>query len=174
MQAACLKFIQKKIFNPKLLFCKDYKILCAPLLTKKCNDNLNSIIQNGNCDIVNYSNKLVQSKHVFIKKRLKSSEVSSQPNLKLDYGSKKTLAQTLVALSPTNLQPYLQLMRLDRPIGTWLLFWPCGWSIALACAGNIPDIYLLSLFATGAVIMRGAGCTINDMWDKDLDSKVGV
>ncbi|XP_038104265.1 4-hydroxybenzoate polyprenyltransferase, mitochondrial [Culex quinquefasciatus] len=69
--------------------------------------------------------------------------------------------------------PYARLMRLDRPIGSWLLFWPCGWSIALSApAGCWPDPVMLALFGTGAFIMRGAGCTINDMWDRDIDAKV--
>ena len=64
-------------------------------------------------------------------------------------------------------------MRMDRPIGSWLLFWPCGWSIGLATpAGSLPDLRLLALFGTGAFLMRGAGCTINDMWDRDIDNKV--
>ncbi len=57
--------------------------------------------------------------------------------------------------------------------GTWLLFIPCMWSIALATpAGHFPSITYLALFGTGALLMRGAGCTINDMWDKDFDAKV--
>lgn len=69
--------------------------------------------------------------------------------------------------------PYARLMRIDRPIGSWLLFWPCGWSIALSApSGCWPDPLMLALFGTGAFIMRGAGCTINDMWDKDIDAKV--
>lgn len=71
------------------------------------------------------------------------------------------------------LRPYTDLMRFDRPVGTLLLFWPCGWSIALSAqAGHWPDFYTLGLFAAGAFIMRGAGCTINDMWDRDIDAKV--
>ncbi|GAB5570670.1 4-hydroxybenzoate polyprenyltransferase [Prionailurus iriomotensis] len=63
-------------------------------------------------------------------------------------------------------------MRLDKPIGTWLLYLPCTWSIGLAAEpGCFPDWYMLSLFGTGAVLMRGAGCTINDMWDRDYDKK---
>ncbi|XP_066149264.1 4-hydroxybenzoate polyprenyltransferase, mitochondrial [Euwallacea fornicatus] len=86
---------------------------------------------------------------------------------------KETLASRLVNNSPKNVQPYLKLMRLDRPAGSWLLFWPCGWGIASAATpGCLPDLYLLALFGTGAVIMRGAGCTINDMWDRDIDAKV--
>ncbi len=72
-----------------------------------------------------------------------------------------------------NILPYARLIRFDRPIGSWLLFWPCGWSIALSAApGAWPDPVMLGLFATGAFVMRGAGCTINDMWDKDIDNKV--
>ena len=71
------------------------------------------------------------------------------------------------------LQPYLKLMRIDRPIGTWLLLWPCWWSIALAGpTGVLPDISLMALFGAGAFVMRGAGCTINDMWDRDFDAQV--
>lgn len=52
------------------------------------------------------------------------------------------------------------------------MFWPCGWSIALSATGALPDFKMLALFGTGALIMRGAGCTINDLWDKDIDAKV--
>uniref|UniRef100_A0A8D0H3I3 4-hydroxybenzoate polyprenyltransferase, mitochondrial n=1 Tax=Sphenodon punctatus TaxID=8508 RepID=A0A8D0H3I3_SPHPU len=82
-------------------------------------------------------------------------------------------AAGLVSAAPGWVQPYLRLMRLDKPIGTWLLYLPCTWSIGLAAEpGCLPDWYMLSLFGTGAVLMRGAGCTINDMWDRDYDKKV--
>ncbi|XP_016011740.2 4-hydroxybenzoate polyprenyltransferase, mitochondrial isoform X2 [Rousettus aegyptiacus] len=82
-------------------------------------------------------------------------------------------AAAVVDSAPRPLQPYLRLMRLDKPIGTWLLYLPCTWSIALAAEpGCFPDWYMLSLFGTGAVLMRGAGCTINDMWDQNYDKKV--
>jgi 4-hydroxybenzoate polyprenyltransferase len=77
--------------------------------------------------------------------------------------------------APERLKPYLRLARLDRPIGTWLLLWPCWWGIALAApqAGQrFPDLVLMILFAFGAVLMRGAGCTYNDIVDRDLDAKV--
>ncbi|KAK3103236.1 hypothetical protein FSP39_017732 [Pinctada imbricata] len=75
--------------------------------------------------------------------------------------------------SPPVLQPYLRLIRFDKPIGTWLLYWPCTWSIALAStAGHFPSLYLLTLFGMGSFFMRGAGCIINDMWDRDFDKKV--
>ncbi len=74
---------------------------------------------------------------------------------------------------PTKLQPYARLARIDKPIGTWLLLWPCAWSTALAAeAGHLPDPKLLGLFTAGTFIMRGAGCTINDLWDQDIDVKV--
>jgi 4-hydroxybenzoate polyprenyltransferase len=61
--------------------------------------------------------------------------------------------------------PYWRLARLDRPIGTMLLLWPCCWSVALAAPmGAYPDLGLLALMTTGAVLMRGAGCTINDWY----------
>uniref|UniRef100_H3AS40 4-hydroxybenzoate polyprenyltransferase, mitochondrial n=1 Tax=Latimeria chalumnae TaxID=7897 RepID=H3AS40_LATCH len=82
-------------------------------------------------------------------------------------------AAGIVESTPKSMQPYLRLMRLDKPIGTWLLYLPCTWSIALAAdPGFLPDLCMLTLFGTGAVLMRGAGCTINDMWDRDFDKKV--
>jgi 4-hydroxybenzoate polyprenyltransferase len=68
-------------------------------------------------------------------------------------------------------EPYARLARLDRPIGTWLLLFPGWWGIALASSGW-PDPALLLLFAVGAVAMRGAGCTLNDITDREYDGKV--
>ncbi|XP_013163306.1 PREDICTED: 4-hydroxybenzoate polyprenyltransferase, mitochondrial [Papilio xuthus] len=72
--------------------------------------------------------------------------------------------------------PYIRLARWDRPIGVYLLYWPCSWSIALASIpGTVPlhtTLQTAALFLLGAGLMRGAGCTINDMWDKDVDSQV--
>ena len=74
---------------------------------------------------------------------------------------------------PSSTVPYAKLVRLDRPIGTYLLAWPCFWSIALAApAGAFPDPYLLSLFGAGSLLLRGAGCTVNDLWDRDIDKLV--
>jgi 4-hydroxybenzoate polyprenyltransferase len=72
---------------------------------------------------------------------------------------------------PPTAQPYARLARLDRPIGTWLLLFPGWWGIALA-APRWPDLRLLALFALGAVVMRGAGCTLNDIADRDYDARV--
>ena len=68
---------------------------------------------------------------------------------------------------PPRLRPFASLMRLDRPIGTWLLYWPCAWSIALAGVGGRWDLFLW-LFL-GAFAMRSAGCVYNDIVDRDLD-----
>ncbi|KAJ3007012.1 Para-hydroxybenzoate--polyprenyltransferase, mitochondrial precursor (PHB:polyprenyltransferase), partial [Thoreauomyces humboldtii] len=80
--------------------------------------------------------------------------------------------------APRSVQPYLHLVRLDKPAGTYLLFLPCGWSIAMAsCSPHAvvapaTTFGYLALFGVGALVMRGAGCTINDLWDRDLDKKV--
>jgi 4-hydroxybenzoate polyprenyltransferase len=71
---------------------------------------------------------------------------------------------------PPRLRPYASLMRLDRPIGTWLLYWPCAWSVALAGVGGRWDLFLW--LAIGAFAMRSAGCVYNDIVDRDLDKKV--
>jgi len=74
---------------------------------------------------------------------------------------------------PAAWRPYCRLARLDRPIGTWLLLFPCWWSLALAAApGHWPSLWLMILFGIGALVMRGAGCTINDMVDRDIDARV--
>jgi 4-hydroxybenzoate polyprenyltransferase len=67
--------------------------------------------------------------------------------------------------------PYFQLMRLHQPVGIWLLLWPCYFSLALNSDG-IPSPYILALFALGAVVMRGAGCIINDICDREFDKQV--
>jgi len=71
---------------------------------------------------------------------------------------------------PPRLRPYAGLMRLDRPIGIWLLYWPCAWSVALAGVRERWDLFLW-LFL-GAFAMRSAGCVYNDVIDRDLDRKV--
>jgi len=71
---------------------------------------------------------------------------------------------------PEKWRPFVHLARLDRPIGIWLLLLPGLWSIALA--GGLAYVPLMVLFAIGAVVMRGAGCVINDLWDRDLDGSV--
>ena len=72
---------------------------------------------------------------------------------------------------PTPIRPYFKLARLDRPIGAWLLLFPCWWGIALAGDGA-PDLRLVLLFGAGAFVMRGAGATFNDIVDRDFDARV--
>jgi 4-hydroxybenzoate polyprenyltransferase len=67
---------------------------------------------------------------------------------------------------PPRLRPYASLMRLDRPIGTWLLYWPCAWSVALAGVRDRWDLFLW--LALGAFATRSAGCVYNDIIDRDL------
>src|SRR5579864_2873608 len=69
-------------------------------------------------------------------------------------------------------RPYLRLARLDRPTGIWLLLLPCWWAIALGSTGTAQGLGLAVLFGIGAVVMRGAGCTVNDILDRDLDAQV--
>jgi 4-hydroxybenzoate polyprenyltransferase len=71
---------------------------------------------------------------------------------------------------PPRLRPYASLMRLDRPIGTWLLYWPCAWSVALAGVGGRWDLF--AWLALGAFAMRSAGCVYNDIVDSELDRRV--
>ena len=77
-------------------------------------------------------------------------------------------------LAPPYTRPYLRLARLDRPIGSWLLLMPCWWSVGLAGMHNdrFPSLWHIVLFFIGAFAMRGAGCTWNDLVDRDLDGRV--
>jgi 4-hydroxybenzoate polyprenyltransferase len=79
------------------------------------------------------------------------------------------------AYAPSALKPYLKLARADRPIGVWLLLFPCWWSLALAhlSLGQAwINLWFAVLFAVGATVMRGAGCTWNDIVDRDFDGRV--
>lgn len=78
-------------------------------------------------------------------------------------------------LAPPVTRPYLRLARADRPIGTWLLLIPCWWGIALAAAADVPrlsDLWWALACTAGAFLMRGAGCTWNDITDRDFDGSV--
>lgn len=91
-------------------------------------------------------------------------------------GHTDIVAKGWIARLPAGWAPYALLARLDRPIGAWLLFLPGLWSILLGgFVAHLPAAQvarLLALFLAGAVLMRGAGCIVNDMWDRDLDRKV--
>jgi len=76
--------------------------------------------------------------------------------------------------APMFVRPYLKLARIDRPAGTWLLLWPCLWSMSLMISGyGIVELgFIALLFAVGSLTMRGAGCTYNDIVDAGIDEKV--
>jgi 4-hydroxybenzoate polyprenyltransferase len=76
----------------------------------------------------------------------------------------------LIGVLPPRLRPFASLMRIDRPIGTWLLYWPCAWSVALSGVHGRWDLFLW--LALGAFAMRSAGCVYNDIVDKELDRQV--
>ncbi len=76
-----------------------------------------------------------------------------------------------MALLPSAARPYASLARFDRPIGWWLLYWPCAWGVLLAGGGRSHFALLFWLLA-GAIAMRGAGCVYNDILDRDLDRQV--
>lgn len=110
-----------------------------------------------------------------------SSKVTSTDSdaKKSAYDGKLTYIE---ALSPQNLKPYVRLLRLDRPIGTWLLLWPALWGLASAYrsdltllfpTGDLPGpITLFCLFILGAFLTRSAGCVFNDIIDRKIDAKV--
>ncbi len=81
------------------------------------------------------------------------------------------VAASWVDALPGAMQPYARLARLDRPAGSWLLFWPCAWGVALA-GGLVADWALVAWFAVGSLAMRAAGCVWNDIIDRDLDAQV--
>ena len=81
------------------------------------------------------------------------------------------------SLAPAAARPYLRLARADRPVGTWLLLLPCWWGLGLALAtdpggAGLADLWWALAMAIGAVLMRGAGCTWNDLADRDIDAAV--
>ncbi len=77
-----------------------------------------------------------------------------------------------VAHVPQRFVPYVLLARLDRPVGVWLLLLPGLWAICLAAHGFWAGLWLASLFGVGSVVMRGAGCVVNDLWDRKMDAQV--
>lgn len=87
-----------------------------------------------------------------------------------------TLPQKFVRSLPPAVIPYAELMRLDKPVGTWLLYTPGTWAIGMAAYSTGAPLSqtatMLALFGIGSLVMRGAGCTINDILDRDLDNKV--
>ena len=81
-------------------------------------------------------------------------------------------AEGWVSRLPAAARPYALLARMDRPIGSWLLFLPGLWAFAAAAPDWRTGLWLTLLFAVGSVAMRGAGCVVNDLWDRDIDRRV--
>ncbi|XP_069141538.1 4-hydroxybenzoate polyprenyltransferase, mitochondrial-like isoform X2 [Argopecten irradians] len=134
-------------------------------------NGLNAHSRNVTNTLTGFSNfHSMKNSELFNKRKL------MDPFIYLRHPSNRCLAMSpkgILDASPKQIQPYLRLIRFDKPIGTYLLYWPCTWSIAMAASpGHFPDLWLLTLFGTGAFFMRGAGCIINDMWDRDFDRKV--
>ena len=96
----------------------------------------------------------------------KTAEAEALPDARSDH--------PIWRYAPRGLRPYVQLARLDRPIGWWLLLLPCWWSSALATSslGQPPNPLHLILLLVGAIAMRGAGSTYNDIVDREIDAKV--
>ncbi|CAF1144983.1 unnamed protein product [Rotaria sordida] len=82
-----------------------------------------------------------------------------------------SLPRTLFNIIPKPFHPYVRLSRIDKPTGSWVIFLPGAWSIALA-GTTLTNLSLIGLFGIGTILMRGAGCTINDLWDKEYDRRV--
>lgn len=97
-----------------------------------------------------------------------TSKTSSQKKVKKSVGSSSTVSWYSIA----KLKLYAELMRLHKPIGIYLLLWPTLWSLWLATESNIPDSKNLVIFILGVVLMRSAGCVINDFADRKIDSHV--
>ncbi|XP_058794739.1 4-hydroxybenzoate polyprenyltransferase, mitochondrial [Phymastichus coffea] len=163
------------------------RLICITRLLKSCSHNLKSCRKD---DIYLYKKIHITAVNILNHENYESKTFKTNDSYKdilLVYCKKKndlpklfihtnrqySIATNIVEKAPSKFQPYMRLMRIDKPIGSWLLFWPCGWSIAMAAPGGaFPDLGMLALFGVGAFIMRGAGCTINDMWDIDIDRKV--
>lgn len=79
--------------------------------------------------------------------------------------------RTIFDITPKSLHLYIRLSRLDKPTGSWVIFLPSAWSIAFA-GTTLTNLSLVGLFGLGTILMRGAGCTINDIWDKNYDCRV--
>ncbi|KOC66330.1 4-hydroxybenzoate polyprenyltransferase, mitochondrial [Habropoda laboriosa] len=144
----------------------NYLYSCNAVHTKSCIHN-----KYNNEHEKTSTQKIVKSVRFFSNEGDETAQFIKESNIQPKRST--TFATRLVNNSPARVQPYLKLIRMDKPIGSWLLFWPCGWSIAMAAApGALPDLQLLTIFGIGAFIMRGAGCIINDMWDQDIDGMV--
>lgn len=99
----------------------------------------------------------------------------SQSSVEKETSSSNEKSSWIDLYLPRQARAYAKLARLDKPIGTWLLAWPCMWSITMAAPpGHFPDFKMMALFGCGALLLRGAGCTVNDLLDRDIDNMVAA
>ena len=114
-----------------------------------------------------------QQESSIVSSRISTNEQSPTSGLKTSGNKQSEPSIHNISYLPESFHPYAHLSRLDKPIGTYLLLHPCLWSTALASPlGTYPDLSLCAMFGIGAFVMRGAGCTINDMWDARYDREV--
>ncbi|CAG8708212.1 37386_t:CDS:2, partial [Gigaspora margarita] len=163
----------------------NFKIFRVALLDNKkipCTTCSYSFIYTRKLRNSSNSNLYIRLSHVIRAQRISHWQIatySSTTPSTIEETFKKNVpgrSSWLYTYLPPKLVPYALLARLDKPIGTWLLYLPCTWSITMATYhAQLPvsqAIYMLTLFGVGAFIMRGAGCTINDLWDKKIDKLV--
>ncbi|GAA0160736.1 acyltransferase [Lithospermum erythrorhizon] len=142
----------------------------SPLLSSLTLKRSQSIVSSKNClTILKLTNNFDES-------RLNSNSSCRPSSIVRSAISEKTSGATgdwVDLYLPENVRSYARLARVEKPIGSWLLAWPFAWSLALAAdQGSFPDMKMLSIFSLWAVAIRGAACTINDYFDRDIDNKV--
>lgn len=180
-QRRCLTFFLPVVLSHSQIF-RRYSLLCrkesefAPSAQKTyINDSRASNITN---DII------LDSKSPFDSLDSTAFTVPSEHTRKPVFSLEEVEAARLARLAnlgwlrkiPEHLIPYAELMRLEKPVGMLLLLLPSFWGITMAAYGIaaplVTTVYALVLFTVGALVMRGAGCTINDIWDRNFDNKV--
>ena len=167
-----------KLRTPLIAFLPTVEENGRTALSRRDNNN-QAVLYNGcGCLSINNTRKFHQMNRKTILNNPLSPTVTTTAKQRQNINKltkRNSITGNIYAHSPNGIKPYLSLIRFDKPIGTWLLYLPCTWSICLAATpGQLPDLKLLALFGTGAFIMRGAGCVINDMWDSDYDKKVNL
>ncbi|XP_075246797.1 4-hydroxybenzoate polyprenyltransferase, mitochondrial-like [Convolutriloba macropyga] len=126
------------------------------------------------CSVVSTSyrpKRLLADQKSYLKSYSKAIQIIPKYLEKVQSTSISQAGAKLVDSAPRYAQPYLKLARVDKPVGFWLLMWPGLTGLALGC-GGIPGFWISAKFCLGAILMRSIGCTINDIWDSELDKSV--
>lgn len=154
----------------------DYTSATKPSSDRPVNSPFSNRFTSANSEISTYKNFSNSHFHFGKQTLAQSFHYSTPANPKNENTSTNNNGEVLSWIDlylPKKARPYARLARLDKPIGTWLLAWPCMWSITMAAdPGIIPDVKMMALFGCGAFLLRGAGCTVNDLLDRDIDAKV--